>query len=73
MAAFPAPTYLVGVQEPSERAFIVGIDGRMSRGVSSITTAHELNDETLLRLWSEVHGFWRSFDPDKKTSTFRND
>lgn len=73
MAAFPAPTYLVGVQEPSERAFIIGIDGTMSNAVSSITTAHELIDETLILLWSEVHGFWRSFDQDKKTSTFRND
>ena len=45
MAAYPVPTYLVGVHENAERAFIVSIHEPMSEAIPSITTAHELTCE----------------------------
>ena len=37
-----------------------------------ITTAHELNGSTLLRLWEEVRGFWQGRDMRRTTSSFHN-
>jgi hypothetical protein len=38
----------------------------------SITTAHELNGATLLRLWDEVRTFWQGRDMKRTTSSFHN-
>ena len=72
MVAFPAPTYVVGVHEEEERAFIVSVHGTMSEAIPSITTAHELNGETLSRLWDEVREFWRAWEREQKMSWFEN-
>src|SRR5262245_22880152 len=42
MSAHPAPTYVVGVHEPEERAFLLSVHGNMRERIRSITTAHEL-------------------------------
>jgi len=47
MVAYPAPTYVVGVHEDEERAFIVSVHGTMSQAIPSITTAYELTCDTL--------------------------
>src|SRR5262245_16711000 len=59
MVAYPAPTYVVGVHEDEERAFIISIHGGMSDAIPSITTAHELTPGNLRRLWDEVREFWQ--------------
>ena len=50
MSTFPAPTYVVGIHEVQERAFITSVHGDMREGIPSITTGHELTCETLGRL-----------------------
>ena len=72
MVAYPAPTYVVGVHEAEERAFIISVHGTMSEAVPSITTAHELTCETLRRLWDEVLEFWRSHEMAQPASVFLN-
>ena len=72
MSAYPAPTYVVGVHEDQERAFIVSVHGEMREGISSQTTAHELNGDTLKRLWDEVREFWRPREMTRTTSAFAN-
>jgi Domain of unknown function (DUF4365) len=72
MVAYPAPTYLVGIQEVEERAFIIAIHGTMSSAISSITTAHELTPDTLRRLWEEVREFWSGRDMHRIASSFPN-
>src|SRR5688500_11029584 len=47
MSAFPAPTYVVGVHEKDERAYIVSVHGEMREAIPSITTGHELTCDTL--------------------------
>ena len=72
MVAFPAPTYIIGVQEREERAFVISVHEGMNEAMPSITTAHELNGSTLLRLWEEVRGFWQGRDMRRTTSSFHN-
>jgi hypothetical protein len=70
MVAYPAPTYVVGVHEEAERTFIISVHGTMSAAIPSISTAHELNSETLRRLWDEVRDFWLGHEMAQPTSTF---
>jgi hypothetical protein len=72
MIAYPAPTYVIGVHQGTERAFIISVHGTMSEAISSITTAHELTCETLRRLWDEVREFWRVRDMRRSVSAFWN-
>lgn len=74
MAAFPAPTYVIGVyaRKVPERAFIISVHGSMSSSISSITTAYELNRETLRKLWEEVRDFWGRRTMSRETSFFLN-
>src|SRR5438270_11990352 len=72
MVAYPAPTYVIGVHEDEERAFIISVHGSMSEGISSITTAHELTCATLGRLWDEVRESWQGRDMGRHTSSFLN-
>ena len=72
MVSFPAPTYVVGVHEREERAFVISVHGTMDEAISSITTGHELTPDTLQRLWDEVRGFWHGRDMSRQTSHFTN-
>jgi hypothetical protein len=72
MAAFPAPTYVVGVHEEDERAFVVSVYGDMREAIPSITTDHELTAGTLKRLWDEVREFWEARDMTRPASHFPN-
>lgn len=72
MSAFPAPTYLVGVHEADERAFVVSVHGDMRAAIPSITTDHELTPDTLKRLWDEVREFWQARDMTRPASHFLN-
>jgi len=72
MVAFPAPTYVIGVHEPEERAFVISVHGAMGKAIPSITTAHELTPDTLRQLWEEVREFWESRDMSRSTSSFVN-
>jgi hypothetical protein len=67
-----APTYVVGVHEPEERAFVISIHGTMHERIRSITTAHELTCETLRLLWEEVRSYWQGRDMTRQTSHFLN-
>ena len=72
MVAYPAPTYVVGVHEDEERAFIVSVHGTMSQAIGSITTEHELTNTTLKRLWDEVREFWQRHEMVQPMSSFLN-
>ena len=72
MAAYPAPTYVIGVQGYEQRAFVISVHGAMSEAIWSITTAHELTCETLRRLWDEVREFWQGRDMTQWASSFLN-
>jgi hypothetical protein len=58
MTTCPIPTYLIGVDEPAEVAYIVGICGDTEGSIASIPRTYPLNPRTLKRLWEEVQDFW---------------
>jgi hypothetical protein len=72
MVRYPAPTYVIGIDEPQEKAYIVAVYGAMNKKISSLSTAHELNSTTLKHLWDEVREYWKAKDMAQKTSQFVN-
>jgi len=72
MVQYPAPTYVIGIDEVQEKAYIVAVHGDMNKKISSLSTAHELNCATLKHLWDEVQDYWKDKDMTQKTSRFVN-
>jgi hypothetical protein len=72
MALFRAPTYVIGVDEPGERAYVIAVFGRMRESISSISTQHQLNPLTLKALWEEVRDYWKGRNMHQQTSRFVN-
>jgi len=56
----PAPTYILGVHEPSKRVFIRSVhDGVAVKAITRIPVAYELTGKNLKLLHDEVVRFWR--------------
>jgi hypothetical protein len=72
MVLHPAPTYVVGVDEPGEKAYVIAVFGNMKGPISSLSTRHPLNRPNLQLLWDEVQGYWNSHKRGRKKSRFRN-
>ena len=60
LAAYPAPTYLVGIDEPNEQGYIVSANGECTTGLSSLCTNYPLEPNILALLWEEVKTYWAS-------------
>jgi hypothetical protein len=58
LAGYHAPTYIVGIDEPAERGYIVSANGERTRGWASMTTAYPLEGEVLAQLRDEVEEYW---------------
>lgn len=58
LAAYPAPTYIVGIDEPGEQGYIVSANGECKTGLSSLCTNYPLNSDVLALLWDEVAAYW---------------
>jgi hypothetical protein len=72
MVLYPAPTYVIGVDEKAEKACIVAVVAGMNRKISSLNTAHLLNCNTLKLLWDEVRDYWKDKKMEQKQSVFTN-
>jgi hypothetical protein len=73
MVAFPAPTYLVGIDTAAREekvGFLLSVN-EPRKHVASLTTTHRLNCDVLRGLYEEVHGYWASRDMQLKGSRFR--
>jgi hypothetical protein len=68
LAAYPVPTYIVGIDEVGEQGYLISANGECSTGFSSICTNFPLTPEILALLWDEVTGFWQA----PTYSTFRS-
>lgn len=67
----PGPTYIIGVHEPSKRAFIRSVHaGPSPKVITKISVANELTSDNLLKLHAEVRMFWNSIDHKPKASVF---
>ncbi len=65
----PGPTYIVGVHEPSRRAFILSLHAKPRQGVYGIPLKSELNPANLRLLHEEVAAFWKS-SPHKPSGPY---
>ncbi len=66
----PAPTYLIGIDEPGEVGYIVPILEGMGDDIASIPTTYPLDPTNLSRLYHEVEHFWSGRDMARRSSVF---
>ena len=59
MIRCPIPTYLIGVDEKAEVAYIVSIHGALEGAIASIPTTFPLDAGNLKARYDEVLGYWR--------------
>jgi hypothetical protein len=72
MVLYPAPTYVIGIDEMEEKAYVVAAAAGMNKKISSLSTANPLNRDTLKLLWEEVRDNWKDRDMEQKTTAFAN-
>lgn len=66
----PAPTYIMGVHEPSKRVFVRSVHGATpSKAITSIPLTHELTSANLQVLHDEVLAHWSTVSPSKPTTS----
>src|SRR5947209_7166221 len=70
MVQCPFPTYLVGVDEPNDRAYVVSVHGGKSGPMTSMPSRYPLTPRNLRRLWEEVTAHWQRLDAAAKVSVF---
>jgi hypothetical protein len=70
MALHPAPTYVIGVDEVNERAYLLGIVGTQAGAIATVPTRHPLEGANLSLLRDEVIDYWKDHDPKRKRSRF---
>jgi len=67
----PAPTYILGVHEPSKRVFVRAVHSLTpKKAITRIPVAYELNIANLVRLHDEVRAYWLSAASKPTTSVF---
>jgi hypothetical protein len=69
MVRCPIPTYLIGVDEKAEAAYIVSIHGNLTGGISSMQMMFPLDRGNPRVLHDEVLAYWRTLAPSSKTKT----
>jgi hypothetical protein len=70
MVRCPFPTYLVGVDEPNDRAYVVSIHGNLRGPITSMPSRYPLTPRNLRRLWEEVTAYWMKLNAAAKESAF---
>lgn len=58
MIRCPIPTYLIGIDEKAEVAYVVSVHGNLKGGLSSIPTTFPLERGNLKILRDEVLAYW---------------
>jgi hypothetical protein len=70
LSLYPAPTYVVGIDERQEVGYILAILGGMRSPIPSLPTNFPLHGPNLRLLWEEVRQFWEGRDMDMGQSAF---
>lgn len=70
LAAYPAPTYIIGIDEPGEKGYLLSANGECTTGLSSFSTAYPITPDTLALLWSEVVAYWQQINCPVFNSAF---
>jgi len=70
LCLYPAPTYVVGIDEREERGYIVSANEGSPSRIASMSTDFPLVCSTLELLWHEVKSFWEQRDMRLLNSVF---
>ena len=70
LAAFPAPTYIAGIDEREEAGFLLSANGEHLDSLAGIPSLFPINHGTRMRLWQEVLTYWMSRGPVSFSSGF---
>jgi len=70
MVLYPAPTYIVGIDERAEVGYIISANEEHLGRISSLPMDFPLNCTNLERLWNEVKVFWSQRDMRLRNSVF---
>jgi hypothetical protein len=70
LAAYPAPTYIVGIDEENETGYIVSANGENTNALSSLNTSFPLNQTNREYLWNEVKVYWETHQRPSLASGF---
>lgn len=67
----PAPTYILGVHEPTRRVFVKSVHlGVAIRGITRIQLKNEMTPGNLRMLYEEVRSYWQSTKFKPSSSVF---
>ena len=70
IASYPAPTYIVGIDDIQEVGYLVSANGENSKSLSSLSTNFPINKQNREILWHEVNNFWSQYSPKNLVSQF---
>jgi hypothetical protein len=70
LVLFPAPTYVVGIDERQEEGFILAVLEGMTNPIPSLPTNFPLKGANLRILSEEVRRFWQGRDMAMRQSAF---
>lgn len=70
LAAYPAPTYIIGVDEIRKDGFLVSANGESTTTLSSLSTRFPISKATRALLWKEVRDYWASLSAFGPVSRF---
>lgn len=70
MVRYPGPTYIVGVDETAETAYIISANTIVPKDLPSIPTTYPLDPANLAKLWKEVDKYWKNRKMESKNSVF---
>ena len=70
MVGYPGPTYIVGIDENSEAAYIISANKATSKDLPSIPLSFPLDDTNLAKLWKEVDDYWQGLNLLLNNSVF---
>ncbi|MGB3652686.1 MAG: DUF4365 domain-containing protein [Rivularia sp. (in: cyanobacteria)] len=70
LSLYPAPTYIVGIDEKEETGYLVSANGEDLSSMASIPTEFPINISNRGTLWNEVNDFWYRAKKIKFNSKF---
>lgn len=70
IASYPAPTYIVGIDETQQTGYLISANGENLTSLSSLSTEFPIDEQNRQKLWDEVNNFWQLYTPKKLVSKF---
>jgi len=70
LASYPAPTYVIGIDEIKEEGYIISANGEWLSSMSSLSTMHPMNKTNQDLLYDEVNRFWARAKMSRRPSRF---